>query len=614
MLTTLKIKIDFRGHFEIGNGDMAMSSCTSTKPPTTKIIAASSPVAETSPHSPSLANQIASCALDHYHTQLTKKAKPKPGEEWTVFAAIVAFHRVDNRMWVVSSATGTKCTAQRHHELILHDSHAEVLARRGFIRILFSEIMKKNSGNTIETKNDDGEKIILRSHNLLTESIDCGDDEGFDNAKPESTPKGKQYQLDPNIGIHFYISDSPCGDASIYRIPSTYETSNNNGILYTGAKVIISEATKVDAMDCGGEHQLLPTKINSTSKKGNEDNTSNIFETPTAGPVLAREEIQGLGKLRSKSGRSNLPAHMRSHSHSCSDKIVLWSVLGLQGSILTKFLNPPVIPLTSVVVSIDSRLLIKDDIITHNEGNQQQQQIALERAISDRVRNVWEFLEREQRDKLPSWKPAIPTVHIVRKVYESGKAAMIVTSKAKYFSGEKRKLLDCNEEDKCSGENRELGDCGKNNTAMKARKVPPCGMAFNWNQNEGIEVLVGARGIKHGKKPKTPQDIKKLASRLCREKLIQDFLSLGEGKLYCTNTNTEEEKSLCCAIPETSQNNVSRCLPFLNGKSYRQIKKDSASSDWSNLKNRILTQNGSPLAGWLRSIETDDNFPVDGTL
>jgi len=586
VLTSFKIGKDFLGHFVIEHGDMAMSSCTSTNPPTTKITTASTPALDTSPHSHSrsLANQIASCALDHYHTQLTKKAKPKPGEEWTVFAAIVAFHRVDNRMWVISSATGTKCTAQRHNDLILHDSHAEVLARRGFIRILLSEIMKNNSGNT-----DDGKNIISCSHNLLIESTNCGD-EGFNNAKIESTPKGKQYQLDPNIGIHFYISDSPCGDASIYRIPSTFDmakNSNNNGILYTGAKVIISEATKVDSTDCGGEHQLLPIKNNATSKKGNEDNTNtSISEPQTSGPVLAREEIQGLGKLRTKSGRSNLPAYMRSHSHSCSDKIVLWSVLGLQGAILTKFLNPPVIPLTSVVVSIDSRLLLKDDSIAHNEEGKQeqhyQQQIALERAISDRVRNVWEFLEREQRDKLPSWTPAIPTVHIVRKVYESGKAAMIVTLKGNHFSGEKRKLSNCNQEKECSGENRKLErDYGKNNNTMKARRVSPCGVAFNWNQNEGIEVLVGARGIKHGKKPKTPQDIQKLASRLCREKLIQDFLSLGEGKL---------------------------CLPFINGRAYRQIKKDTVSSDWSHLKNRILTQNGSPLAGWLRSsIETDDN-------
>jgi hypothetical protein len=444
--------------------------------------------------------------------------------------------------------------------------------------------MKKNSGST-----DDGENILSSSHNLLIESANC-DDEAFNRSKIESTPKGKQYQLDPNIGIHFYISDSPCGDASIYRVPSTFDmakTSNNNGILYTGAKVIISDATKVDATDCGGEHQLLPIKNNATSKKGNVDNTNiSISEPPTSGPVLAREEIQGLGKLRTKSGRSNLPVHMRSHSHSCSDKIVLWSILGLQGAILTKFLDPPVIPLTSVVVSIDSRLLLKDDSIAHNEEGKQaqhyQQQIALERAISDRVRNVWEFLEREQRDKLPSWTPTIPTVHIVRKVYESGKAAMVVALKAKRFSGGKRKFSDCGQEKKCSGENRKLErDYGKNNSTMKARKVSPCGVAFNWNQNEGIEVLVGARGIKHGKKPKTPQDIQKLASRLCREKLIQDFLSLGEGKL---------------------------CLPFLNGRAYHQIKKDTVRSDWNHLKNRILIQNDSPLAGWLRSsIETDDN-------
>lgn len=578
-----------------------MSSCTSANPPA-KLSTVPSSVKRTSQHSQLLADRIASCALDHYHTQLTRKAKPKPGKEWTVFAAIVAFHREDNRMWVISSATGTKCTAQRHEEFILHDSHAEVLARRGFIRIISSEILKKNSGNVVD--ND------RRSNSLLTESTICGNQYSYSTGV-EATSKERKYQLDPSIGIHLYISDSPCGDASIYSIPSTSSSGGtakndiSNEILYTGAKVIVSEATKVDATDCGGVHQLLP-KENTTSNRGKEEN--NIIETSTNGPIVAREEIQTLGKLRTKSGRSNLPAHMRSHSHSCSDKIVLWSVLGLQGGMLTKFLNPPVIPLTSVAVSIDSRLLTKDDT-NHVEVEKQhyQQQIALERAIPNRVRSVWNSLGIEQHENLPSWKPPVPSVYIVRRVFESGKAAMICTSKTASISGQKRKHFDSFEDCKGSGENREKGDCDKNMNATKTQKIPACGMAFNWNQDEGIEVLVGARGMKHGKKPKRSEDIEKLASRLSRAKLIQLFSSLGDWKP--TTNNTAEEK-LFCNIPKSSQI-APLSSPNLNGKVYRQLKECTARSDWNNLKSRILTQNGSPLAGWLRCIQADSNFPND---
>ena len=536
------------------NDGMEMSSDSGTNPPSSKIPTETPPADETSSCSEPLADRVASCALDHYHQQLTKKAKPKPGQEWTVFAAIVAFHSVDNRMWVVSSATGTKCTAQRHNEFILHDSHAEVLARRGFIRILFDEITERQSENTYEAKQDVGKSY------LLTESTNCGN-KNFNATEPESISKVKRYRLNSDIGIHLYISDSPCGDASIYPVPSAsssgdMENNNGNEILYTGAKVIVSKATKVGATDCGGEHQLLATESSTSEKGKGEANAS--WPMP---PVVAREKVQSLGKLRTKSGRSNLPAHMRSHSHSCSDKIVLWGVLGLQGAMLTKHLNPPVVPLTSVVVSIDSRLFVDGN--NHERRMQHHhQQVSLERAIPDRIRNVWESLG-QHNNKIPPWKPPVPTVHIVQKVYDSGKAAMIAKSETTNLSGNKRKHNQC-----CSEEHAKHGE------KIAAKKVPPCGMSFNWNQKGGLEVVVGSRGIKHGKKPKSPQDIEKLSSRLCRAKLIHDFSAL--------------------ILPQ-------------NNKPYCQIKNDAANREWSNLKTRILTQNDSPLAGWLRCIQVNED-------
>ena len=125
---------------------------------------------------------IAKTALEHYRDVLPKKGKPTPRKEWTVFAASVATSQYhtdkstdennnDGRnnsnkahADVVSCATGTKCNAvnsaissnfskfiylhvqlgQRVNEcftsccrnlirgLLLHDFHAEILARRGF--------------------------------------------------------------------------------------------------------------------------------------------------------------------------------------------------------------------------------------------------------------------------------------------------------------------------------------------------------------------------------------------------------------------------------------------------------------------------------------------------
>jgi hypothetical protein len=568
-----------------------------------------------------LSDRIASCALKHYNTQLTKKkGKPKSNEEWTVFAAIVAFHRVDGHLWVVSSATGTKCTAKRHKGCILHDAHAEVLARRGLIRVILSEIAKKERRDiNIETQSKFNEKqkkkktdtvnCMANSPNLLIRSsqIMCTAGTNEVTLPTQKQQQQQKYQLDPNLEIHLYVSDSPCGDASIYPVDDV--TTNSNKVLFTGAKVIVSEATRVDATDCGGNHQLLPViKNNNACAVGNNNNNDNnnaTGEENAAGAsiaVVAREEIQVLGKLRTKSGRSNIPAHMRSHSHSCSDKIVSWSILGLQGALLTKFLNPPIIPLTSVIVSRDSRLEQHD-----NNGEQWQQQLAaLKRAIPFRVQSLGEFMSaNHQQEKLPSWVPSIPTVHIVSEIFVPGKAAMIASPKTK-LSGEKRKHFGG-----INNDNKEIGDMEKKDTINNS-KVSPCGMAINWNQNEDIEVLVGARGILHGKKPKTPEDNETLASRLCRAKIIHDFFlesSTRESKLdggsehSLITTDEREEKN-----PPVASSSKTEPLR----KTYHQIKEENACREWIALKDRILTEDGSPLVGWLRNSSTgDDNFIIE---
>eukprot|EP00536_Pseudo-nitzschia_multiseries_P017778 jgi/Psemu1/264503/estExt_Genewise1Plus.C_18090004 len=554
-------------------------------------------------------SKIACCALNHYHRKLPKKGKPKPGEEWTVYAAIVAFHRIQKRMWVVSCATGTKCTAQRHNGCILHDSHAEVLARRGLIRVILAELMAKEDG--CATKNsvtEQSPRTRSGSHALLVERKDSHDE------------SNKQlYQMNPDIELHFYISDSPCGDASIYSVPADDSTTNNNGILYTGAKVIVSKATKVDATDCGGKHQLLPASENKTAsgREGNGKETgSDGSTTPNnKNPVFAREEVQVLGKLRIKSGRSNLPAHMRSHSHSCSDKLASWSVLGMQGGWLTRFLDPPIIPLTSVVVSRDSRLHNGAGEMDANRDHEEQyrpQQIALERAIPGRVQSTWNHLGASQKGRLPSWKPPIPTVHVVPQTFVSGKAAMMVPPPVGNSStGKKRKQSGG------SGGNHAFENRNEHQTPPpKPKSIPPCGMCLNWNQTETecIEVLVGARGIQQGKKPKTPDDIEKLASRLSRARLLREHSSFLLGKtpdIHCTAcTAIEEERSspttmrpvdspLPLPLPPHSPNSATT--------DYQQIKRDGAHREWSSLKTRLLTDDKSPFAGWLRCVPTTDD-------
>jgi hypothetical protein len=319
-----------------------------------------------------------------------------------------------------------------------------------------------------------------------------------------------------------------------------------------------------------------------------------VLHAPSSEPLLTktitREDIQVLGKVRTKAGRSNLPSHMRSNSMSCSDKIVLWGALGMQGGLLTKHLSPPIVPLHSVVISRDVRL---------DKDNRHNQLDALRRAISDRVAKLWDHLletkdgSSSMRSALPTWKPPIPKVHLVAQSFESGKAVMaLAASRAvtttNHHVGEKRKRED---EDNEVINRRIIGN---------TPKVSPCGMSLNWNQSlpSDLEVVIGARGIKHGRRPKSVDDCKVLASRLSRAKLLRDFWwPLNVSSTLHIHTDGVDKQ-----YTHDQQSNADCATNHV--QSYYQLKEFASCREWMEWKKRILSEEGGgPLAGWLRSVD-----------
>lgn len=444
-----------------------------------------------------IADEVAKCALEHYKKNITK-GKPNEESEWTVYAAIVAQRGA--KIWLVSAATGTKCTTKRKDGLVLHDSHAEVLARRGLLRVLWQEILEKS-------KNFKGEEAGKFDPEELLEASNIP----------------HKFKLRSDICLHLYISDSPCGDASIYG-------TANGALLYTGAKVIVSSETAVDSESCGGNQQLLD------------------------GAPVAREEFQILGKLRSKSGRSNIPAHLRSTSMSCSDKIVKWSVLGLQGDLLSSFL-PEAVLLSSIIIGQDPRV-----------GNNSRcekicpQMEALERALPNRIQSVWDYVlkNRGKEEICRSWKcwKKIPSVHISSQVFPSAKSLKAFNSIQSEMVGKGETFLGTPTTKK-----RKLDG------SFQTKKISPCGVSLNWQRQDSksVEIVVGVRGIRQGKKPKSPEDYAILSSRLSR-------------------------KSLC--------HYASRLFPADNKIGYQQFKREICDTDRKSLKEIIFE--GGPLAGWLR--------------
>ena len=96
------------------------------------------------------ADKIANFCHEYFKNVIPAKGKPQLGKEWTVLSAVVKEDSLkpvdcdnDNLLnsvvEVVSLGTGTKCLGQSEESAdgdLVHDSHAEVVAKRAFVLYL----------------------------------------------------------------------------------------------------------------------------------------------------------------------------------------------------------------------------------------------------------------------------------------------------------------------------------------------------------------------------------------------------------------------------------------------------------------------------------------------
>ena len=483
-------------------------------------------------------SDIAQCAIDHYHQTLPSNngSKPQLGREWTVYAAIVACRRrrvashdddemtnEGDEMWVVSCATGSKCTSLRkivsslprpntldvddesickcYNGMVLKDSHAEALTRRGLMSVLWDEIehslqCHKRTTRTTTSTADDESKDGYQTRQLLE----------VYKLQPPS------FRIMSDISLHMYVSDSPCGDASIYEIRKDTDTADGETELnFTGAKIIVSSGIE---------------GCNNIDDRNNNGSITSILTCSSNGDQsvnLGREGTQQLGALRIKSSRSNMSPELRSTSMSCSDKLLRWGVFGLQGSLLSMYIPEPIC-LSSICVSRDPRSV-------HTPRGYDGQLAALKRALLERMKNVTASttLTACCNEHL---KP--PEVAVVDIKYESSKSS----SDERQTSFMKKRTTDSTSP--IPSKRRRLVDSsvgGEN----EAQKLSPTGLSINWHQNrvtkERIEITVGATGLKRGKKAKAPKDVLDSASRLCRFSFLRRFIK-------CTNIQDASALSL----------------------------------------------------------------------
>lgn len=188
-----------------------------------------------------LANKISELCINFYD-KLPNSKKLHKETEWTILSAIV-MQQNGCDFEICSMGTGTKCIGANSLSAngnILNDSHAEIIARRAFIRFLLNQI------------------YITRVKN--TESIFHFNEDT------------KHFALKDEIKFHMFTTSSPCGDASIFATSDIIEDEpdakriklSNEGTCqpdgFTGAKLMFDEDVE-DPMDqIEGKIRIKPGK------------------------------------------------------------------------------------------------------------------------------------------------------------------------------------------------------------------------------------------------------------------------------------------------------------------------------------------------------------------
>ncbi|XP_076010814.1 double-stranded RNA-specific adenosine deaminase [Genypterus blacodes] len=185
--------------------------------------------------------------------------------------ATIVMRRGEGLGTVVSLGTGNRCVKGEELSLkgeTVNDCHAEIISRRGFVRFLYSELLRHYDG--------EDESIFEPSEN-------------------------NRLRIKPDITFHLYISTAPCGDGALFD-----KSCSESGDEVDGHQPLFENA----------KQGKLRTKV---------ENGEGTIPVESSAIVPTWDGIQHGERLRTMS---------------CSDKILRWNVLGLQGALLTHFVDP----------------------------------------------------------------------------------------------------------------------------------------------------------------------------------------------------------------------------------------------------------------------------------
>lgn len=237
-----------------------------------------------------LSERVAGLALEIF-SKLPQRCKPRTladgRREWTPMSAIALSRQADpSAVKIVSLATGTKSlpvsALTKCKGLVLHDSHAEILALRGLNYWLLTEMQR-----VLDRASHVSEWLEHDSHPVNSPSQ-------FQASKRKAFP----FRIRKGVEISLFSTEAPCGDASMELVMSATETAGRD---------------------------ITPWS------KSASDQSDDAVNLP-----LGRGFFSNLGALRRKPARADAEVSM---SKSCTDKLMLKQLTSLLAFPLDLFLD-----------------------------------------------------------------------------------------------------------------------------------------------------------------------------------------------------------------------------------------------------------------------------------